>query len=103
MKITDAQHAALRWLYNAGNDGLITRGGVVLCGGQNGRFLSETWLRLWTLGFLISTAPLRIRLSIEGLSYCRKHFGEPDVMKTGYEDNACEDGWDDAESERTAA
>lgn len=59
MKITDAQHAALRWLYNAGND--------------------------------------------DGLSYCRKHFGEPDVMKTGYEDNACEDGWDSDEAERDAA
>lgn len=89
-KITDSQHKALRWLYNAGDDGLITRGGVILCKGQRGRFLPETWLRLMTLGMIDAGGPLRIKISGDGKSYCEKQFGLPDLMKTDWTDDACE-------------
>lgn len=90
-KLTDSQHKAIRWLYNAGGDGSIQKGGVVLCGGQRGRFLPETWLRLVTLQMIESHAPYRLRLTDQARAYCQKNFGQPDVMKTSFEDNACDD------------
>lgn len=96
--LTTSQQSAMRWFYNAGASGSIQKGGVILCAGQRGRFLPETWLRLVTLGMIEGEAPLRIKISDAGRSYCAKQFGRPDIMKTGWEDGLTEE--DDANDDR---
>lgn len=93
--LTVSQQSAMRWFYNAGASGSIQRGGVLLCSGQRGRFLPETWLRLVTLGMIEGEGPLRLRMTADGKAYCAKHFGQPDIMKTSFEDGLCEEDEDD--------
>lgn len=95
-QLTASQCAAMRWFYHAGGSGSIQRQGVILCGGQRGRFLPETWLRLVTLGMVAAEAPMRICLSSQGREYCSRNLGPPDVTKTTFADNADDDGEDDA-------
>ena len=92
--LTPSQNSAMRWLYNAGGDGSIQRGGVILCGGMRGRFLPETWLRLVTMGMIEPSGHYRIRVSEQGKAYCQKQFGQPDIMKTSFKDGLCEEDED---------
>ncbi|MEL6061885.1 MULTISPECIES: hypothetical protein [unclassified Methylobacterium] len=66
MTLTDSQRAAIRALRDAGGEGAIDRHGAVVASGQRLHFLTDTWLRLVTLGLLESAGPLRVRLTKAG-------------------------------------
>lgn len=69
--MTDAQKAALKWLYAHTGDGLFDKNGVLVAAGESAPFMRSTWNTLQKLGLVEIYKPNgkgrgRVRLTEKG-------------------------------------
>jgi hypothetical protein len=68
MTISPAQRKALRFLNDRNGEGVIDRYGRLMCAGEVGKFMPDTWLRLMTAGLVKAAGRNRLRITPKGKS-----------------------------------
>lgn len=66
MNVSAAQRRALRFLNDRNGEGVLDQYGRLLCAGELGKFLPETWLRLMTIGLVRAAGRNRLRITPRG-------------------------------------